>query len=49
MFEYEKLVRFISLLKVPEKVVLSQMVEAWNLDKKEMEKTLTKIINNRSE
>ena len=45
LFEVEKLVRFISLQKVPQKVILSQMVEAFNLDQKAMESTLHRIIN----
>lgn len=45
MFEFEKLIRYISLQKLPQKVVLSQMVECFNLDKKTMEATMHRIIN----
>lgn len=42
--EYEKLVSFISLQKLPQKVVLSQMVEAFNHDPHTIEATTHRII-----
>lgn len=44
ILEYEKLVSFISLQQLPSKVALSQMVEAWNLDKKTIEATVHRVI-----
>lgn len=48
IFEYEKLVSFISLQKLPQKVALSQLVEAFNLDKKQIEATCHRIIKKHS-
>jgi hypothetical protein len=42
--EYEKLVSFISLQKLPSKVALSQIVEGWNLEPKTIEATVHRII-----
>ena len=44
VMEYEKLVSFISTQKLPQKVVLSQMVEAFNLEQKTIESTVHRII-----
>ena len=44
IFEYEKLVSYISLQRLPQKVVLSQMVEAWNMEPKTIEATIHRII-----
>lgn len=46
--EYEKLVSFISLQKLPQKVVLSQMVEAFNYDPHTIEATTHRIIKKHS-
>lgn len=43
--EYAKLVKFISLQKLPSKVSLSQIVEAWNTDHKIIEEMVQKINN----
>lgn len=45
MNEYSKLVKFISLQKLPSKVSLSQIVEAWNTDHKTIEEMVQKINN----
>lgn len=45
MNEYQKLIQFISLQKLPSKVVLSQVVEAWNKDHKTIETIVHEIIN----
>lgn len=45
MFEFEKLTRYISLQKLPTKVVLSQMIECFQIDQKGMEATMSRIIN----
>lgn len=42
--EYDKLVKFISLQKLPSKVALSQIVEAWNFEPKTIEATVHRII-----
>jgi hypothetical protein len=42
--EYSKLIKFISLQKLPSKVALSQIVEAWNKDNKTIEATVHRII-----
>jgi hypothetical protein len=42
--EYEKLVSFISLQQLPQKVVLSQMVEAFNKSPKQVEGIVHKIL-----
>jgi len=42
--EYEKLVSFISLQKLPSKVALSQFVEAFNKSPKQMEGIVHKIL-----
>lgn len=44
IFEYEKLVKFISLQQLPQKVALSQIVEAWNHEPKTIEATVHRII-----
>jgi DNA-binding transcriptional regulator YbjK len=44
VMEYEKLVSFIANQNLPQKVVLSQMVEAFNLDQKTIEATVHRII-----
>ncbi len=44
IFEYEKLVSFISLQKLPQKVALSQIVESWNYEPKTIEATVHRII-----
>jgi len=44
ILEYEKLISYISLQQLPQKVVLSQMIEAWNKDKKTIEATTHRII-----
>jgi len=44
IMEYEKLVNFISLQQLPQKVALSQMVEAFNFDRKTMEATTHRIL-----
>lgn len=46
--EYEKLVSFISLQQLPQKVVLSQAVEAFNLEPKTIEATIHRIIKKHS-
>ncbi|QRE03525.1 hypothetical protein [Flavobacterium psychrophilum] len=42
--EYEKLVSFISLQQLPQKVVLSQMVEAFNCEPKTVEANIHRIL-----
>lgn len=42
--EYEKLIAFIRDFNVPQKVMLTQMIEAFNYDKKTMEATTHRII-----
>lgn len=44
IMEYEKLISFISLQKLPQKVALSQIVEAWNYEPKTIEATCHRII-----
>ena len=44
VMEYEKLVSYIANQKLPQKVVLSQMVEAFNKSPKQMEGIVHKII-----
>lgn len=46
--EYEKLVSYISLQKLPSKVALSQMVECFNLEPKTMEANCHRIIKKHS-
>lgn len=48
IFEYEKLVSFISLQKLPQKVILSQLIEAFNHDKKTIESTVHRILKKHS-
>lgn len=48
VFEYEKLVSYISLQQLPQKVALSQLVEAFNYDKKTMEATCHRILKKHS-
>ena len=43
--EYSKMVKFISLQKLPSKVYLSQIVQAWNTDHKTIEEIVQKINN----
>ena len=43
--EYSKMVKFISLQKLPSKVYLSQIVQAWNTDHKTIEEIAQKINN----
>lgn len=43
--EYSKMVKFISLQKLPSKVYLSQIVQAWNTDHKAIEEIVQKINN----
>ena len=42
--EYEALISHISNQQVPQKVALSQMVQAWNFDRKTMEATTHRIL-----
>ena len=44
VMEYEKLVSFISLQQLPQKVALSQIVESWNHEPKTIEATCHRII-----
>jgi hypothetical protein len=44
IMEYEKLIKFISLQKLPQKVALSQIVESWNHEPKTIEATCHRII-----
>lgn len=46
--EYEKLISFIRDFNVPQKVMLTQMIEAFNYDKKTMEATAHRIIKKHS-
>ena len=48
ILEYEKLVSFISLQQLPQKVVLSQMCEAFNYEPKTIEATIHRIIKKHS-
>ena len=48
IMEYEKLISYISLQKLPQKVALSQMVEAFNYDSKQIEATCHRIIKKHS-
>ena len=48
IMEYEKLVSFISLQQLPQKVALSQIVEAWNHEPKTIEATCHRIIKKHS-
>ena len=48
IFEYEKLVSYISLQKLPQKVVLSQLIEAFNYEPKTMEANVHRIIKKHS-
>jgi hypothetical protein len=43
--EYSKMVKFISLQKLPSKVALTQIVEAWNIDHEIIEATVHRINN----
>lgn len=43
--EYESLINLIATLKVPDKVIINQMIEAFNFDKKTMEETTHRILN----
>lgn len=44
VMEYEKLVSYISLQQLPQKVALSQIVESWNHEPKTIEATCHRII-----
>jgi hypothetical protein len=44
IYEYEKMISFIRDFNVPQKVMLTQMIEAFNLDKKTMEATTHRIL-----
>ena len=44
VMEYEKLISYISLQQLPQKVALSQIVESWNLEPKTIEATCHRII-----
>lgn len=44
VMEYEKLVSYISLQQLPQKVALSQIVESWNYEPKTIEATCHRII-----
>lgn len=45
--EYERYVKYLAPLSMPDKVMFCQMTEAWNIDKKTVEATLHRIINKR--
>lgn len=45
--EYERYVKYLSGLNMPDKIMFCQMTEAWNIDKKTVEATLHRIINKR--
>lgn len=44
MMEYERLIAYIRDFNVPQKVMLTQMIQAFNYDKKTMEATTHRII-----
>lgn len=48
IMEYEKLVSYISLQQLPQKVALSQIVESWNLEPKTVEANCHRIIKKHS-